>query len=221
MEIDGDDARQIHHWRYVDDRAIQAPAGSVVKLLGALDSALAAFGLLLQRATCAFTVLASRGVGEADWTASAQTLAQRTRHYDTVVLTGTEACRDRAMPLDAPADSISHHTQVRLERAERLAQRTLEMLSFAPPSGAKQPAFAIARCVPATRTSRRSASLAHCCSNGGRDRAPSQRRRHAPAPRAERRDAGHHPVLDAPIVPRSPADGDRPAPPADLAPLGC
>ena len=51
------------------------------------------------------------------------------------------------MPLDVPGDSIPAQTEARLQRAGRLAEKTLEMVSLAPPAGAKQPAFVIARCV--------------------------------------------------------------------------
>jgi hypothetical protein len=137
----------IRHWQYVDDWIIQAPSESVPALMACLDRVLAELGLPLQLTKCRWHIPGLRGVERAEWPPTAVRLLDILEvSTEGITLLGTEACRDLATPLHVPVDTPPQCI-ARLSRACTLADRVLEMVRIAPPAGAKQAAFALARCL--------------------------------------------------------------------------
>jgi hypothetical protein len=140
-------AALIRHWQYVDDWIIQAPAESVPALMACLERVLAELGLPLQLTKCRWHIPVLRDVERAEWPPTAIRLLDVLEvSMEGVTLLGTEACRDLATPLHVPATTPPQCT-ARLSKACTLADRVLEMVRIAPPAGAKQAAFALARCL--------------------------------------------------------------------------
>ena len=79
-------------------------------------------------------------------------MARRIRYSPNgLVLLGTEACNDLAVPLYSSQQhgNLPKHTLHRRDKALKLADATVEMIKLAPPAGARQAAFTIARKVVA------------------------------------------------------------------------
>ena len=71
-------------------------------------------------------------------------------NYDShgVTLLGTQACREQAIPLH-DSSTLPPQAQLRLQKSLKLCGRVAEMIQLAPPAGAKQAGFALARCIAA------------------------------------------------------------------------
>jgi hypothetical protein len=137
----------IRHWQYVDDWVIQAPTESVPALMASLGRALDTLGLPLQLAKCKWHVPMLRGMARTDWPPSATKLLDiLSESPDGITMLGTEACRELSTPLYVGLTCPAQCT-ARLERACTLSDRVQEMMRIAPPAGAKQAAFALARCL--------------------------------------------------------------------------
>ena len=97
------------------------------------------------RHKCAFHVPDLATVPVDEWPPAARALLERIPHQpDGLLLLGTEASGDRAMPLHirtvAPPQTLR-----RKQRALHLAEALLEVVHLAPPAGARQAVFAVAR----------------------------------------------------------------------------
>ena len=140
-------AALIRHWMYVDDWIIQAPVECVPTLMACLERVLAQLGLPLQLTKCRWHVPSLRSMDPAEWPPTARRLLDVLEvSVQGITLLGTEACRDLATPLHVPAETPPQCI-ARLAKACILADRVCEMVRLAPPAGAKQAAFALARCL--------------------------------------------------------------------------
>ena len=138
----------IRHWQYIDDWVIQCPLEALHVLLTVAHQKLQASSLPLQHTKCAFHVPAFAGRASDDSLPLEVAQCAETIAYepDGVTLLGTDACREQSAPLHV-SGVLPVHTQRRLSKAVRLAERVQDMIRLAPPAGAKQPGFAIARCL--------------------------------------------------------------------------
>jgi hypothetical protein len=139
---------RIRHWLFVDDWIMQVPLEAALTLLDAVREATASRQLPLQVKKCTFHVPALEGVRREDCPEQARLLAQHISYSaDGLVLLGTEACGDQAIPLyqARQPDCIPKHTLQRKQKAIKLAEATLEMIALAPPAGAEQAGFTLAR----------------------------------------------------------------------------
>ena len=144
-----DDARlagaKMLHWLYIDDWVVQLPLDKAIALLDAAEESSARSNLRLQRRKCAFHVPALADVPVKDWPPLARALLDRIPHQaGGLILLGTEASGDRAMPLHV-RDVAPPQTKLRAERAVHLGAALLEMVNLAPAAGARQAAFSVAR----------------------------------------------------------------------------
>ena len=141
---------QVIHWMYVDDWVIQVPLAAAGVLLDVVTTAAAARNLPLQLQKCAFHVPALARKARHDWPAEAVALSERISfRQDGLVLLGTEACGDLAIPLKSleAAIAVPEQTLKRKAKAIRLADATMEVLKLAPPAAAKQAVFSVNRAI--------------------------------------------------------------------------
>ena len=132
------------HWVYIDDWIVQLRIEFAVVLLDVIEGEAALSKLRLQRSKCAFHVPSLAAAAEESWPPPAAALLERIPHRAAgLILLGTDASGDRAMPLDQCA--TPPQTLLRKERALRLGDALLQMVQHAPLAGACQAAFAIAR----------------------------------------------------------------------------
>ena len=119
-------------------------------MLDVVFDATASRHLPLQLPKCPFHVPALTGVAAANGPSAVRQLARRIK-YDLhgLVLLGTEACCDKAVPLSRPeqTEHTPSQTLQRKEKAIKIAAATLQMIALAPPAGARQAGFTIARCI--------------------------------------------------------------------------
>ena len=151
-------------WIYVDDWILQVATQHAALLFEHVRRAFATAKLPLQLAKCSYCVLEEHSPNadhEPEATPGCATVLRQGRQRipdldehiscsQEITLLGTEACRDQEVPLlHDPSDAVPRQTLDRLRAARHLAERTLEMVSLAPPAGAKQAAFNVARCIVA------------------------------------------------------------------------
>ena len=87
------------HWRYIDDWIVQVPLAVAPGLLDIVEASAARSNLPLQRKKCACHVPALAATAEAEWPPAGRALLEKVPHQPHgLVLLGTEACGDRAMP---------------------------------------------------------------------------------------------------------------------------
>ena len=136
---------RIRHWLYVDDWVMQVPLEAAALLMEIVVAATAARSMELQLPKCAFHIPALSVKPVAEWPVAAVTLSESIQHRaGGLLLLGTEACGDLAMPM-RPEDGLPAPTRQRVEKAMALAESIIEMIALAPPAGARQAGVSIAR----------------------------------------------------------------------------
>ena len=124
---------------------MQVPLEAAALLIRIVTEAAACLNFALQLPKCAFHIptLAAKPVEE--WPSEAFALIEFIPHRsEGLLLLGTEACGDLAMPLQ-PGVSIPAPTRQRVAKALALADAIVEMIMLAPPASARQAGVSIAR----------------------------------------------------------------------------
>ena len=140
---------RLRHWQFVDDWVFQCPQVDAALVFQVISDHLAAFALPLQPGKCAIHVPSLRGVPLSAWPAAlSEILRQVSASPDDLPLLGTAAAAEFAAPLHVGSSAPTQLVD-RAAAAVAFCRRLLEQVAAAPPAGAKQAAFALARCVAA------------------------------------------------------------------------
>ena len=127
------------------------PLAAITLVFRIVVEAASRLNFLLQVHKCAFHVPALASVAMDNWPQEARDFNVTVPHENAgLILLGTDAS-DVSIPLIPPPGqgSIPRPTQLRKEKALKLAGAIVEMLNLAPPAAARQAGFTLARCIVA------------------------------------------------------------------------
>ena len=149
MKAAGSWAHLVRIWVYVDDIVIQAPPEVLPAVFAAAKGSLGRHGFPLQPSKCAVHLPSHLGKTVADLPHTLQELiAEEGLQWmpQGIILLGTEATQEKATPLHV-TDEVPQATLDRKTKAVKLADKLEQLLLLAPPAGAKQAVFTMARVI--------------------------------------------------------------------------